>query len=138
MGLNYFRTDEYREYLMQDITTDPMYVLINMYYSYKEYIEDRCPILATAFEKIAESRKQNKKRYYPPRDGAVNAIRIFYADGTLTPMAELAFAFGGKVTVRWDMPLEREVYAPGINCYTVIYDERPKRPDFNDWVKQKC
>jgi hypothetical protein len=137
MGLNYFRTDEHREYLMQDITTDPMHVLVNMYYSYKEYIETHCPILATAFEKIAESRRQNKKRYHPARDGAVNAIRIFYADGTLTPMAELAFAFGGKVTVRWNMPLEREVYAPGITAYTIIYDERPKRPDFNDWVKQK-
>jgi hypothetical protein len=138
MSFNYFSSNEYRKSLFEDIDTNPIETVCKLVDSYKDNIYDMCPYLRKAVESIRNTKRKNIERYYPPRDGAVVAIRIFYAEGTFTPMAELAFAFGGKVTVRWDMPLEREVYAPGINAYTVIYDERPKRPDFNDWVKQKC
>lgn len=138
MSLDYFFSDEYRKHIMDDFVCDPVGTLISLYNSYGNlHIDILCPFLAKAFDKIKETRRKNIERYNPARDGAVNAIRIFYADGTITPMAELAFAFGDKVIIQWDLPSERDAYDSGINAYTVIYDERPKRPDFNDWVKQK-
>ena len=73
------------------------------------------------------------KHYDPTKHGAVVAIRIYLKDYH-QPMAELAFAFGGTETIPWDVPSEREKFAPGINGYTLIYDERPKR-EFKDWAK---
>ena len=76
---------------------------------------------------------------YNPREyGAVVAIRIFYDYDNFgyTPMAELAFAFGGTEIIPWDEPAERERFSAGINGYTYIYDERPKR-QFADWVTRR-
>lgn len=73
------------------------------------------------------------KNYNPTKHGTVVAIRIYLENGH-QPMAELAFAFGGTETIHWDDIAEREKYSAGINAYTLIYDERPKR-EFKDWVK---
>ena len=54
------------------------------------------------------------------------------------PMAELAFAFGGKVTIRWDDVIMRNKYAPGINAYTLMFDERTRFTKFEDHVKTKA
>lgn len=65
--------------------------------------------------------------YNPTMHGLVTAIRIFNEDG-YKPMAELIFAFGGSRIIRWDIVENREEYAAGINAYTLMYDERAKRP----------
>lgn len=70
--------------------------------------------------------------YDPSTSGVVVAMRIFYAENGFTPMAELIFAFGKSKIIRWDVIEERETYLPGINAYTLVYDERPKR-EFNEW-----
>lgn len=72
------------------------------------------------------------EKYDPRTKGTVTAIKIFL-DGA-TPRATLAFAFGGYVTIAWNNVEEREQYMAGINAYTLIYDERPKR-QFEDWLK---
>jgi hypothetical protein len=72
------------------------------------------------------------KTYDPNTHGVVVAMRIFYAENGSTPMAELVFAFGRSKTIKWNVVEERETYLPGINAYTLIYDERPKR-EFNEW-----
>lgn len=71
------------------------------------------------------------KRYNVQRDGIVNAVRI-YIDEHATPYADLILAFGGKRTIRWTDVEQRKEYAPGINGYTLFYDERNKRP-FDEW-----
>ncbi len=70
--------------------------------------------------------------YDPNTSGVIVAMRIFYAENGFTPMAELVFAFGRSKTIRWDVIEENEIYLPGINAYTLIYDERPKK-EFNEW-----
>ena len=80
--------------------------------------------------------------YDPARDGAVVAVRIYYGgDVCFTPMAELAFAFGGTVTFEWTNVNLREYYSKGINGYTFIFDERLNRNgvtlQFSDFVKRK-
>lgn len=75
---------------------------------------------------------ERRGNYDVKRDGAVVAIRIYF-EGDRNPMADLALAFGKKVTIDWVNPTQREEYAPGINGYTLIYDERDKR-SFEDWV----
>lgn len=73
--------------------------------------------------------------YDPAYDGAVTAVRIYNKDG-YNPTADLAFAFGGMITIEWDRCDLREIFMPGINAYTLMYDTRCVRP-FTDWVKPK-
>lgn len=75
---------------------------------------------------------ERKSKYDVRKQGAVVAIRIYF-EGDRNPMADLILAFGEKVTINWVNPVQREEYASGINGYTLIYDERNKRP-FEDWM----
>lgn len=81
------------------------------------------------------SNKQ-KKEYNPAVDGGITAIRI---RGFNPPMALLAFANGGTVSIEWTDIEERQKYAPGINGYTYIYDERIQDlgMSFEQFVRQK-
>lgn len=72
------------------------------------------------------------KTYDPSTHGAIVAMRIFYAEDGMTPMAELVFAFGRSEIIQWNLIAEREMYLSGINAYTLVYDERPKR-EFEEW-----
>lgn len=74
--------------------------------------------------------------YHPTTHGAVEAVRIFMDERGITPMAELAFAYGGTAIIRYDNVKERALYYEGINAYTYIYDERIKR-EFSGWIKTK-
>lgn len=74
-------------------------------------------------------------KYDPRKHGAVVAIRIYFKDDRC-PMADLAFAYGGMTTIEWTNPAQREAYMSGINGYTLIYDERPKR-EFSEWVTRE-
>ena len=81
---------------------------------------------------LYDSNGNLKKVYDPAERGAVLAIRIYF-EGDHFPMAELVFAFDTKTEIiEWANPTEREMYSIGINAYTVIYDERFKRP-FDSW-----
>lgn len=73
-------------------------------------------------------------KYDPTKHGAVVAIRIFFREDR-NPMAEMAFAFGGTAIIDWVNPNQRNVYAAGINGYTLIYDERPKA-EFSELVRK--
>lgn len=77
-------------------------------------------------------------KYKPETHGAITAIEIFMADDGHTPMATLAFAFGGTATIEWANVEQREVYASGINAYTLMYDKRDKPLAFKDNVKPCC
>lgn len=61
--------------------------------------------------------------YNPTKHGIVTAIRLFY-DNMVTPMAELAFAFGGTITIEWVNVTQRDFFTKGINGYTLMYDTR--------------
>lgn len=57
--------------------------------------------------------------------GAVSTIRIYIDENDgYTIMAQLAFAFGETVIIRWDDVEQRKKYSKGINAYTFIKDER--------------
>jgi len=71
--------------------------------------------------------------YEPTKHGAVTAIKIYYKEDR-TPMADLAFCFGGKTTIEWTNVEQRNAYKKGINGYTFIFDERVKN-DFDSFVK---
>lgn len=76
---------------------------------------------------------ETRGSYNPLRDGAVLAIRIYFAEGSCNPMADLVLAYDHKkVTIDWVNVEQREMYEAGINGYTLIYDERPKR-SFDEW-----
>lgn len=60
------------------------------------------------------------------------AVRIFYAENGITPMAECVAMGGYRKTIRWDREDERELVTPYIDAYTLFYDERGKR-NFNEW-----
>lgn len=77
----------------------------------------------------------NKAFYNSTINGAVNAIRIFYGENQ-TPMAELAFAFGGTATIEWTNVEMRKKYIEGINGYTFFFDERDKA-SFLSFVKKR-
>jgi hypothetical protein len=77
----------------------------------------------------------NTLNYEPSKDGAVTAIRIYYKNDRI-PMADLAFAYGGMVTIEWTNPIQRETFKSGMNGYTLIYDEREKA-DFMSFVLSK-
>ena len=72
------------------------------------------------------------KNYNPMTHGIVTAIHIYLEDG-YKPMAELAFAFGGTEIIHWNNVAEREIYAKGINAYTIMCDDRAEFP-FNHYV----
>lgn len=65
----------------------------------------------------------NSEDYDPTNHGVIMAIRLFY-DNMRTPMAELAFAFGGTCVIEWVNVTLRERFKKGINGYTLIYDTR--------------
>lgn len=76
----------------------------------------------------------NNRRY-------VYGIRIFLANDH-TPMAELAFGNGGRITgetevIRWDSMSERERFF--INSYTFIWDEREivREKSFTEYIQNK-
>lgn len=75
----------------------------------------------------------SKSKYNPMKHGVVTAIKIYYADDNSTPMADLAFSFGGKETIQWTNVVQKEEYAKGINGYTFIFDERING-DFQSFV----
>lgn len=64
--------------------------------------------------------------------GCVMAIRIYLVHGHI-PMAELVFPDGRYTTIEWANVSHRDKYKSGINAYTLIYDERPKK-DFKEWI----
>ena len=70
--------------------------------------------------------------YTPEKYGVAVAIQISIADDGHTPIAEIKFAFGDTVVIRWDCVEHREKFLSGINAYTLWYDERPKRT-FREW-----
>ena len=74
--------------------------------------------------------------YNPQEQGAITAIRIYYAEDNITPMAQFAFAYGETATIEWTNPVHRNSYANGINGYTLIFDEREKA-DFQNFVRVK-
>ena len=74
-------------------------------------------------------------KYNPTEHGVITAIKIFEGDDGHTPMATLAFAFGGTATIEWANVEQREAYASGINAYTLMYDMREKPLKFADNVK---
>ena len=60
------------------------------------------------------------------------AVRIYFADDSFTPMADLKFSDGVMETIEWTNVKQREEFLQYINGYTLFYDERPKR-NFNEW-----
>lgn len=74
------------------------------------------------------------KAYDPTINGAVVAIRIYLKDYH-SPMAELAFAFGGTVTIEWDNVIQRKKYESGINAYTLIFDTRVHETTFENQIR---
>lgn len=74
-----------------------------------------------------------KRKYDVKRDGIVNAVRIYYKSGS-TPYADLAFSYGGMVTIQWTNVEQRTEYMSGINGYTLFYDEREKA-EFKAFIK---
>lgn len=59
------------------------------------------------------------------------AIRIYYGVNN-TPMADLKTFDGVTETIQWTDVKAREKFAPYINGYTLVYDERPKR-EWAEW-----
>lgn len=73
--------------------------------------------------------------YDPLKHGTVRAIRIFMSDDYRTPMAELAFAYGGTTVIQFNNIAQREKFSSGITGYTVYFDERFPALDFSHFVK---
>lgn len=73
------------------------------------------------------------KNYTPDKYGAIKAMHIFL-NRMKTPYATLAFAFGGVVTVPWNVVTNREKYEAGITAYTIIYDDRADYLPFTDHI----
>lgn len=71
--------------------------------------------------------------YSPSKYGCIIAIRIYLVDYHI-PMADLVFAYDGRyTTIEWANIYHRSKYESGINGYTLIYDERPKK-EFKEWI----
>ena len=64
--------------------------------------------------------------------GCVIAVRIYLVNGHI-PMADLVFSDSRYTTIEWANVSHRDKYKSGINAYTLIYDERPKK-DFKEWI----
>lgn len=60
------------------------------------------------------------------------AVRIYFPEGSTTPMADLKMADGVTETIVWTDVKQRKQFETGINGYTLIYDERPKR-EWSEW-----
>lgn len=71
-------------------------------------------------------------KYYPDKYGCIIAIRIYLINDHI-PMADLVFPDGKYTTIEWINISHRNKYKSGINGYTLVYDERPKR-DFKEWI----
>ena len=66
----------------------------------------------------------------------VLAIRIYLGGYTRSvPMADLYIADGVVETIEWTNKRERKAFEAGINGYTLIYDERPKR-SWEEWIRE--
>lgn len=66
----------------------------------------------------------------------VLAVRIYLGGYTGTvPMADLYIADGVFETIEWTNKRERKAFEAGINGYTLIYDERPKR-SWEEWIRK--
>lgn len=74
--------------------------------------------------------------YSPVKNGAVVAVRLFFGPNHIAPMAELVFAFGGTSTIEWANETQRKEYEPGINAYTVFFDERFPTRTFESFKKE--
>lgn len=61
------------------------------------------------------------------------AVKIYLNDHC-TPIAECVTANGWTDTIEWNNEVQRTIANRYINGYTLIYDERPKRP-FDEWHK---
>ena len=84
-------------------------------------------------EKAANN--QITETYEVTKHGAVTAIHLYMDECSGAPLADLAFAFGGAVSgVMWDMVDERNLYMPGINSYTLVYDDRYRNNDFEHYI----
>lgn len=69
---------------------------------------------------------------FDPRNHVI-AVRIYFLDdGDFTPMADLLMPDGVVEHIQWNDVKQRKPYEKGINGYTLIYDERPKR-DWSEW-----
>ena len=72
----------------------------------------------------------------------VLAVRIYYYGScggngatfmsSTTPMADLKMSDGVVETIQWNDVKQRKEFLPLITGYTLIYDERPKRP-WEEW-----
>lgn len=61
------------------------------------------------------------------------AIRIYYSiKDNITPMADIKFHDGTRITRIWDLVKTHEEIDPYIDAYTLWYDERPKR-NWENW-----
>lgn len=80
---------------------------------------------------------EKMNEYTPQKNGSVVAIKIY--NKGCSPMAVLAFAFGGFVEIRWDVAEERNKYKDGINAYTLYFDARPAslKRTFASFIKKK-
>lgn len=65
----------------------------------------------------------------------VLAIRIYFDEPRFgkSPRADLLMADHVVETIEWTNVKQREQFEAGINGYTLIYDERPKR-SWNQWL----
>lgn len=63
----------------------------------------------------------------------VLAIRIYYEGSSSIPMADLRMNDGVVEHICWVDVKQRKEFEPGINGYTLIYDERPKC-DWDAWL----
>ena len=67
----------------------------------------------------------------PKKELVIIAIRIYYENGYI-PKADIISADGKLETITWTNVEERKILDGRINGYTLIYDERPKRP-WSEW-----
>lgn len=65
----------------------------------------------------------------------VLAIRIYLDQINMTPMADLRMNDGVVEHICWVDVKQRKEFEPGINGYTIIYDERPKR-QWDAWLPE--
>ena len=67
--------------------------------------------------------------------GMINAVRIYMDTDGMTPLADLAFAYGGTETIVWNNISQKSKYEDKINGYTFFFDERPKA-GFDSFIKE--
>lgn len=99
-------------------------------------IADRNMLKIISYEDIEDVIPVDISTYSPSKNGAVIAARLFFAPNHITPMAELILAFGGSVTIEWANENQRKEYEPGINAYTIFFDERFPTRTFESFKKE--